>query len=307
MTDPRTLTISWTRASADRQRSVFRWVFGLVLAAGPPWPSRWCLAVMDGGVTDWPAAGATIWVRYAGILWLVINLFQLLGWFDPIYQRWPLMLGLPWRVVLGVLCASLGGSAWVLAIAEFIAAAGLSLLYWWALRAELLCRRSARRCAIPRSSRNPAHRWRRACLRRRYILHARAGYSGDQACTALEGEVVPRPVHCDDGAIAKSDQEVDMRDAPEEPGEESLEFDAAQFHHRALASDRRERPEIPIVKWWQRAALHAGAYQCRNVNPLLLRDGCDARQWLSIIRDARGVTNDENIGDGRARINRAAR
>ncbi len=141
MADPRTLTISWTRAAADRQRSLFKWVFGLVLAAETAfaialvlWPA-WMA-----GFTDGPTAGATLWIRCAGILWLVINVFQLIGWFDPIYQRWPFIVGLPWRVVLGVLCAVLGGSAWVLAISEFIAAAGLSLLYWWALRAELLCR-----------------------------------------------------------------------------------------------------------------------------------------------------------------------
>jgi hypothetical protein len=141
MADPRTLTISWTRASADRQRSLFQWAFGLILAAESAlaialilWPA-WMA-----GFTDTPAAGATLWVRCAGVLWLTINAFQLLGWLDPIYQRWPFIVGLPWRVVLGVLCALLGGSAWVLAIAEIIAAVGLTLLYWWALRAELLCR-----------------------------------------------------------------------------------------------------------------------------------------------------------------------
>ena len=135
------LTISWTRDRADQLRMSFRRMFGFVLLAETIlavaliiWPATFA------GLTAWPAPNATLWIRAAGVMWLVIGLFQVPGWFDPIYQRWSNIVGLPWRFLLAVLCACLGGFAWVLAVAEFAAAVGLLLLYWRALSAELLCR-----------------------------------------------------------------------------------------------------------------------------------------------------------------------
>jgi hypothetical protein len=141
MVDANTLTRSWTRAQADRQRALFRSALGfvlvveaalaLVLLVCPVWSASFSV---------WPAAGATFWVRAAGAMWVVINLLQVPGWFDPVYQRWPNIVGLPWRFLLAAVCACLGGFFWILAVAELVAAVGLSLLYWRLLRAELLCR-----------------------------------------------------------------------------------------------------------------------------------------------------------------------
>jgi hypothetical protein len=141
MTDTQTLTISWTRADADYHRRVFRGVFGVVLVAETVlaialvvWPS-WIASL-----TSWSAQESSLWVRSAGVMWIVINLFQVPGWLNPLYKRWPNIIGLPWRFLLAVMCISLGGYAVALAIAEFVAAAALPVLYWRALRAELLCR-----------------------------------------------------------------------------------------------------------------------------------------------------------------------
>jgi hypothetical protein len=76
----------------------------------------------------------------AGVMWVVINLFQVPGWFNPVYQRGPNIVGLLWRFLLAAVCAGLGGFVWILAAAELVAAGGLSLLYWRLLQAELLCR-----------------------------------------------------------------------------------------------------------------------------------------------------------------------
>src|SRR4029079_15971446 len=48
----------------------------------------------------------------------------------------------------------------------------------------------------------------------RHFLDARSRHSGDQASPTLEGHVVPRPGHCNDGAVAEPDEKVDVRDAP---------------------------------------------------------------------------------------------
>ena len=59
-------------------------------------------------------------------------------------------------------------------------------------------------------------------------IRARAGHARDQAGAALEREVVPEPAHRDDQAVAKADQEVDVRDAPQQPGEEAGELERAR-------------------------------------------------------------------------------
>ncbi len=141
MVDTNTLKISWTRAEANRRRALFRSVFGAVLVAEtvlalllvvcPAWSA---------GLSAWPAVGVTPWVRVAGVMWIAITLFQVPAWFEPVYQRWPNIVGLPWRFLLAAVCAGLGGFVWILAAAELAAAIDLSLLYWNLLRAELQCR-----------------------------------------------------------------------------------------------------------------------------------------------------------------------
>src|SRR5215470_16930170 len=42
--------------------------------------------------------------------------------------------------------------------------------------------------------------------------------SRDQAGAALEGQIAPKPLERDDEAIAQADQEIDVRDAPDDPG-----------------------------------------------------------------------------------------
>src|SRR5690348_3834871 len=66
------------------------------------------------------------------------------------------------------------------------------------------------------SRRFTSHQSWRGRLRRghRHLLDASSRHSGDQASPALEGNVVPRPVHGNDGAVTEPDKKVNVRDAP---------------------------------------------------------------------------------------------
>ncbi len=46
----------------------------------------------------------------------------------------------------------------------------------------------------------------------------------NQTRPALEGEIDPEPAHGDQEAIVEADQQIDMRDAPEKPGDKALEL-----------------------------------------------------------------------------------
>ncbi len=51
-------------------------------------------------------------------------------------------------------------------------------------------------------------------------------FAGDQARAALIGEVVPQPVDGDREPAAEADQEPDVGDGPDQPGEEAAELEA---------------------------------------------------------------------------------
>jgi hypothetical protein len=141
MNEADALKIGWTRAQSGRQRVRYRWLLGCLLlvefAVGvallivPAW-----IAGFAGEV----APGMSIWVRITGVMMLTTTVFQLSGWFNPLYQRWPNILGILWRIGLAALCACLGGRFWILALAEVGAAVLLALLYWRLMRAELMSR-----------------------------------------------------------------------------------------------------------------------------------------------------------------------
>ena len=81
------------------------------------------------------------------------------------------------------------------------------------------------------------------------LLRLRVG-PGDQPRAALERDVVPRPVERHDDAVAEADEEVDVRDAPQQPGEEAGERQPAELDDGALAPDGRERAGILEAERW---------------------------------------------------------
>jgi len=141
MADADALTISWTRAQADRHRTIFQSALGSVMLVETAAAiAFFACPVWSANTTLWPAPDAALWVRIVGAMWLVVNLFQMPALFDPVYQRWPNIVGLMWRFMLAALAAGLGGWGWAMAAAELAAAIGLAILYGRLFRAELLCR-----------------------------------------------------------------------------------------------------------------------------------------------------------------------
>jgi hypothetical protein len=61
-----------------------------------------------------------------------------------------------------------------------------------------------------------------------------------QAGSTLKRQVLPKPIDHDDGAVACSDLEVDVRNAPDEP--------STECHHSGLSSDRRQIALMTIHK-----------------------------------------------------------
>src|SRR5262245_51020075 len=69
---------------------------------------------------------------------------------------------------------------------------------------------------------------------------------------ALERQVVPHPVHRHHGAIAETNQVVDVCDAPDEPTQQAGELQPVHLYNCAIAPDRRDRTEVAVAKWRER-------------------------------------------------------
>src|ERR1700752_5273856 len=61
--------------------------------------------------------------------------------------------------------------------------------------------------------------------------------AGNQASTALEGEIGPDPLDENAHPVTKTDEEKDMDNAPEQPGGKAADLDPAEIGHRAATPD----------------------------------------------------------------------
>src|SRR5215471_2600180 len=60
--------------------------------------------------------------------------------------------------------------------------------------------------------------------------------AGDEARAALKGHIGPQPSQGDDDAIAQADQEIDVDEAPKQPGEPSGQLDKTEIGDRCLTA-----------------------------------------------------------------------
>src|SRR3954469_14646943 len=70
----------------------------------------------------------------------------------------------------------------------------------------------------------------------------------DQAGSALKRQVLPKPIDGDDGTVTRSDQEVDVRNAPDEPSDKTLKLGPVECHDCGLSSDCRQITLMTIHK-----------------------------------------------------------
>jgi hypothetical protein len=139
MTDA--LSIGWTRAQAATQHTVYRrllgfalivqTLFGLVALVAPVWLTR---------AADLPGAPSAGWVRLWGVMLLITAILYLPGWIQPVYSRWPNVVGIVARIVLAVTYFWLGRGLRWFGLYELVIAVLLAWSYAKLVRAELMSR-----------------------------------------------------------------------------------------------------------------------------------------------------------------------
>src|SRR4029078_5801498 len=103
----------------------------------------------------------------------------------------------------------------------------------------------------------------------------------DQPRRALCAGVDPQPAQRDAEAVAQADQEVDVGEAPDPPGEVAAHLDPAEIDHGLLPADLRETAGMLVAEWRQRAAAETRLDQRGHVAPLLLGGRRDARHRIA--------------------------
>src|SRR5690242_13725397 len=74
------------------------------------------------------------------------------------------------------------------------------------------------------------------------------GMPRNQARSTFECEIVPKPGQSHDRSASKTDQEIDMGYAPEQPGRKAGQAKPAQLRDGELTSDRRKCTIITVAK-----------------------------------------------------------
>jgi len=139
MTDA--LRIGWTQAEAANRRRTYRRLLLTVLivqvAAGLLaliWPLH---------LSDWlglPAPFPESLLRVVGAMLLITAVLYAPGYINPVFVRFPNVVGIVARFGLAILYLCLGGNFRWLALYELIAAVALGLTYQRLIGAELMSR-----------------------------------------------------------------------------------------------------------------------------------------------------------------------
>src|SRR5262245_60893375 len=137
MTDA--LTIGWTRAQADRRRTTYRRLLALnlilmtalalVALIVPAWLAR---------VADLPGPPPPGPVRLWGVMLLIMVLLYVPGWVQPVFVRWPNVIGILARFALAIAYVALGQGLRWFALYEVLFALVLAVTYGRLLRDELM-------------------------------------------------------------------------------------------------------------------------------------------------------------------------
>src|SRR5947209_19576647 len=91
----------------------------------------------------------------------------------------------------------------------------------------------------------------------------------------------PHPAQRHAEAVAQADQEIDVGDAPDPPGEVTLQLDPAEIDHRLALADLRQAAGVLVAERRQRLAAKTRPDQGRDIATLLLRRRRDAGHRLA--------------------------
>jgi hypothetical protein len=139
MTDA--LRIGWTQAEASSRRRTYRCLLLAVLIvqalAGVLaliWPA--C-------VSDWlgvPSLPPNAWLRALGMLMIFTAVLCVPGYINPVFARYPNVVGIMEHAAFVILYLCLGGGFLLIAAYELIAAVALAVTYQRLIGAELMSR-----------------------------------------------------------------------------------------------------------------------------------------------------------------------
>src|SRR4051794_11105916 len=119
----------------------------------------------------------------------------------------------------------------------------------------------------------------------------------DQPRGALVADVDPEPAQGDAEPMAQPDQEVDVGDPPDPPGERATQLDAAEIDYREPFADLRQAAGVAVAEWRRGASRQSRLDGVRDIAALLLGSGRDARHGLSVPRgNGHGVPDREDLG-----------
>src|SRR5688572_21645405 len=122
----------------------------------------------------------------------------------------------------------------------------------------------------------------------------------DQARAFVERDVSPGPLHEDGEAIAEADQENDVDEKPDQPGQPAAQVDEIEVGHGFVPADGRHAALVPIAKALRLPAFDHRHDIARGVPALLHRHWRNARQRLAaLVSEARQVANHHDFGMAR--------
>ena len=131
------ISLSESKARADERITGFRQMFGAVLAIEALF-ALWLLATSLGkfGLTEIEVAGISPGLTGVMLLWAI--LFQVVGFFDPIRNRLPVVIGVLGRYLVGgvALCLEL----WVVGSIAIGIGLALNFTYHATVRAIVMAR-----------------------------------------------------------------------------------------------------------------------------------------------------------------------
>src|SRR6476661_4561610 len=116
-----------------------------------------------------------------------------------------------------------------------------------------------------------------------FLRRLRAPWLRDEARPPLIREIGPRPFQHHDDAVPEADQEEDVDEDPEQPGDEPAEMEPADVGHRLPPSDDGELALVPITEGLARLSGEVSPNRSRRVSAHLNRGGGDAGQRSAVL------------------------
>src|ERR1700745_2292801 len=113
----------------------------------------------------------------------------------------------------------------------------------------------------------------RTAAKRKNSAHHLAAALRDQPRRALITCVDPEPAERDAQAVAQPDQEVDVRDAPDPPGQRAAQLEATEIDYRLPLADLRQAAGVLVTERRCLAAAQPCLDGFRDIAPLLLGGG----------------------------------